>query len=276
MSGAALEPAPARVRVLVVDDEPLAREGLRLLLAADPEVEVAGEAGGGEEALRAIRALRPDLVLLDVQMPGFDGFEVLARLPPEELPAVVFCTAYERYALRAFDAHALDYLLKPFTDERFHEALRRAKAQLRLARVSELSERLRSVLAAVGAGATGDGTPVAPPAVGPPSYLERLAIKDVGRVVFLDVEEVDYIEAADYYVQIHAGGKSYLHRESMLSLEARLDPARFMRIHRKAIVNQGRIRELRSEGRRDLVVVLANGAELPVARSHRDKLQRPR
>ncbi|WP_164017972.1 LytR/AlgR family response regulator transcription factor [Pyxidicoccus trucidator] len=264
--------AAAAIRTLVVDDEPLAREGLRLLLATDPEVSVVGEAGNGPEAVRLIREQRPDLVLLDVQMPELNGFEVLAHLAPTEVPAVIFVTAYDRYALRAFDIHALDYLLKPFRDDRFHDAVGRAKAQIRLTRMSDLSQRLMSVLSTYG---ERDNTPAPAPAPTPTPepWVHRLAIRDTGRVVFLDVDEIEYIEAADYYVQIHAGGKAYLHRETMQSLEARLDPERFMRIHRSAIVNSRRIRELRSEGRRDLVVVLTGGAELRVARSHREKFQ---
>ncbi|RKH51074.1 LytR/AlgR family response regulator transcription factor [Corallococcus llansteffanensis] len=260
--------ASACIRTLVVDDEPLAREGLCLLLASDPEIRVVGEAGNGPEAVRLIREQRPDLVLLDVQMPELNGFEVLAHLDPAEVPAVIFVTAYDRYALRAFDIHALDYLLKPFGDERFHDAVGRAKAQIRLTRMSDLSQRLLSVLSTYG---ERDGAPVPTPA--PEPWVRRLAIRDTGRVVFLDVDEIEYIEAADYYVQIHAGGKAYLHRETMQSLEARLDPECFMRIHRSAIVNSRRIRELRSEGRRELVVVLTGGAELKVARSHREKFQ---
>jgi len=263
--------AAVAIRTLVVDDEPLAREGLRLLLAADPEVSVVGEAGNGPDAVRLIREQRPDLVLLDVQMPELNGFEVLSHLGPGEVPAVIFVTAYDRYALRAFDIHALDYLLKPFRDDRFHDAIGRAKAQIRLARMSDLSQRLMSVLSTYG---ERDGAPAPAPAPTPAErWVRRLAIRDSGRVVFLDVDEIEYIEAADYYVQIHAGGKAYLHRETMQGLEARLDPERFMRIHRSAIVNSSRIRELRSEGRRDLVVVLTGGAELRVARSHREKFQ---
>ncbi|WP_163997596.1 LytR/AlgR family response regulator transcription factor [Pyxidicoccus caerfyrddinensis] len=263
---------PASIRTLVVDDEPLAREGLRLLLATDPEVSVVGEAGNGPEAVRLIREQRPDLVLLDVQMPELNGFEVLAHLGPTEVPAVIFVTAYDRYALRAFDIHALDYLLKPFRDDRFHDAVGRAKAQIRQARMSDLSQRLLSVLSTYGDREV-TPPPAPAPAAAPEPWVHRLAIRDTGRVVFLDVDEIEYIEAADYYVQIHAGGKAYLHRETMQSLEARLDPERFMRIHRSAIVNSRRIRELRNEGRRDLVVVLTGGAELRVARSHREKFQ---
>jgi two-component system LytT family response regulator len=247
-----------KIRTLVVDDEPLAREGIRLLLAGDPEIEVVGEAGSGREALAQIGELRPDLVFLDVQMPEMDGFAVLSALAPGPLPAVIFVTAFEGHALRAFEVHALDYLLKPFDDERFADALRRAKAQLRL-RALEQQPQVLAMLAEVATAAV----PVVP--------AQRLAIKDGSRVVFLRTDEIDWIEAADYYVQIHAGGKSYLHRETMMSLERRLDGEQFVRIHRSAIVNRRRIREL-SSSRREAIVVLEGGATLKVARSQRDKL----
>src|SRR5262245_47863278 len=244
---------PQPIRALVVDDEPLAREGIRLLLEGDPEVAVAGECGTGRDAVAAVMQLRPDLLFLDVQMPEMNGFEVVAALEPAQLPVVVFVTAYDRYALRAFEVHALDYLLKPFSDERFHDALRRAKQHLCLSRMTDLSQRLLSLLASHGA----TGEPPLAPAASPlrPPYLSRIAIRDVGRVVFLRMDEIDWIEAADYYVQIHAGNKSYLHRETMSCLEERLDPERFLRVHRSAIVNRDRIKELRTQGRRDLMVV---------------------
>ncbi|MCY1054254.1 MULTISPECIES: response regulator [Nannocystis] len=253
------------IRTLIVDDEPLAREGIRLLLKQDADIEVIGEVGSGREAAAQIEALRPDLVFLDVQMPECTGFQVLAALPPASVPGVVFVTAFDRYALQAFEVHALDYLLKPFDDERFYEALRRAKAHLQVAQVEDLRRQLAALLADVG-----EARGPAPAAVIQPA--ERLAIKDGSRVVFLRADEIDWIEAADYYVQIHAGPKSYLHRETMQSLERRLDPAQFVRIHRSAIVNRRRIRELRSGGRREAVVVLEGGATLKVARSQRDKI----
>jgi two-component system LytT family response regulator len=252
----------AHIRTLIVDDEPLAREGIRMLLGGDPEVEVVGECANGREAVAALRRARPDLMFLDVQMPEMNGFEVLAQLEPAEMPAVIFTTAFDRYALRAFEVHALDYLLKPFDDERFADALGRAKRHLRLAHVSSLSERLLSLLESTRA-----------PAEPERSFLSRLSIKDAGRVVFLDVSEVDWIEAADYYVQLHVGGKSYLHRESMQRLEEKLDPERFLRIHRSAIVNRRVVKELRHKGR-ELVCVLATGVAIKVARSQRGKLQK--
>jgi two-component system, LytTR family, response regulator len=230
-----------RIRTLIVDDEPLAREGLRLLLAADADIEVVGECASGREAVGAIGQLRPALAFLDVQMPGLDGFAVLAALPEAQLPRVVFVTAHDRHAVRAFEVQALDYLLKPFDDDRFYEVLARAKARPEL-------------------------RPRAP-------WLTRLQIKDGGRILFLELDEVEWIEAADYYVELHVAGRSYLHRETMASLETRLDPGRFVRIHRSAIVNQRFVRELRPRGERDLVCVLASGATHKVARSQREKLR---
>lgn len=250
------------IRTFIVDDEPLAREGIRLLLQNDPEIEVVGEAGAGREAVARLEHLRPDLVFLDVQMPEMTGFQVLGALDPAHIPAVIFVTAYDRYALQAFEVHALDYLLKPFDDERFADAVRRAKSHLQLSRAWDLRQQLLSLLA--------DVTPQAQPAK--PSEPERLAIKDGARVVFLRFDEIDWIEAADYYVQIHAGGKSYLHRETMMSLERRLDAGLFVRIHRSAIVNRHRIRELRGGRQREAVVVLEGGQAIKVSRSQQAKL----
>ena len=257
------------IRTFIVDDEPLAREGIRLLLRGDPEIEVVGEAGAGREAVAQIQHLRPDLVFLDVQMPEMTGFQVLGALAPALVPAVIFVTAYDRYALQAFEVHALDYLLKPFDDDRFGDALRRAKMHLQLSRALDLRAQLMSLLADV------EPRPAAAVAVEAAAPIdrvaERIAIRDGSRVVFLRTDEIDWIEAADYYVQIHAGGKSYLHRETMQSLERRLDGEQFVRIHRSAIINRKRIREL-SSSRRETVVVLEGGATLKVARSQRDKL----
>lgn len=256
----------APLSVVIAEDEPLAREGLRQLLREDPEVQVVGEARGGNEAVALLRRLRPALCFLDVQMPELDGFAVLRALAPGALPAVVFVTAHDRYALRAFEVHALDYLLKPFDDERFAAALARAKQHLRLQRVHALAQRLRRLL-----GEPPDEAPA--PGGGLASSGQRLAIKDAGRVLFLCTTEIDWIEAADYYVQVHAGGQVHLHRESMQRLAAQLDPQRFVRIHRSAIVNWDRVREVRSQGR-EVQVHLRDGTALRVARSHRDRIDR--
>jgi two-component system LytT family response regulator len=275
-----------RVRTLIVDDSPAARDGVRQLLGQDAEVEVIGEASSGAEALAFIRRDRPDLVLLDAQMPGMSGLEVAARLTREGMPAVVFTAHCERETLDALRGHQLDYLLKPFAEDRFFDAVRRAKVRIRLARTLDLSERVLAAYRQVSGGAELEPLPAAPALAFPDAgarapaegggFVSRIAIRDIGRVVFVNVDEIDWIEAADYYVQIHVGAKAYLHRETMQKLEAELDPNRFVRIHRSAIVNQSRIRELRHQGRRDMVVVLGDGAELRVARSHREKLSRLR
>jgi two-component system, LytTR family, response regulator len=287
-------PAPAphmgarvRVRTLIVDDSPAAREGVRQLLGQDTEVEVVGEASSGAEALAFIRRDHPDLVLLDAQMPGMSGLEVAARLTREGMPALVFTAHCERETLDALRGNGLDYLLKPFAEDRFFDAVRRAKVRIRLARTLDLSDRVLAAYRQVSGGAELEPLPAPPSfpfqdgAVARGSgdgggYVSRIAIRDIGRVVFVNVDEIDWIEAADYYVQIHVGPKAYLHRKTMQRLEGELDPNRFLRIHRSAIVNQTRIRELRHQGRRDMVVVLSDGAELRVARSHREKLSRLR
>lgn len=254
------------IRAMIVDDEPTAREGLRLLLAPDQEIAVVAESGDGRDAVAKIESLRPDLLFLDVQMPEFDGFEVLSQLtaPP---PLVIFVTAYDAYALDAFDRHALDYLLKPFSDERFSAAVARARRQLRLQRVAEVSQRLMNLLNDERA------TPLVTAASTERRPTERLAIKSAGRVRFVDVEDIRWIEAADYYVSIHTDTDSHLHRESLSSLEQRLDPARFVRVHRKAIVRRQCIREMiRTEGRH-AVVVLDDKTQVPVSRRFRDRAQ---
>ena len=251
---------PEPVTVAVVDDEPLAREGLRMLLAEDPEVKVVGEAGSGDEAVALLARTHPQLCFLDVQMPGGSGFEVLARAEAP-LPMVVFVTAYDQYALEAFRVHAFDYLLKPYEDARFRETLSRAKEQLSREEAARLGEQLRAK--AVEAGLV-------------PATSSRIVVRDRGRIIFLEAEEIDWIESADYYVELHVGARTYLHRESMAALENRLDSGRFVRIHRTAIVNRRVLRELRRTGSGGLVAVLATGAELPVARSQQARIRQLR
>ena len=241
------------VRAAVVDDEPLAREGIRLLLNRDPEVTVVGEAGNLSGALALLNRTQPQLLFLDVQMPGGDGFEVLQRAS-QPLPLVVFVTAYDAHALQAFSVHALDYVLKPFDDERFTQALHRAKQELRRAAAAEIGERMLQGVQAV--------------------ERTRVVVRDRGRVTFLDEDEIEWIEAADYYVELHVGTHTYLHRESMSALESRLNARRFVRIHRKAIVNVRCLREVRRDASGTLVAVLASGVCLPVARSHQAQVRR--
>jgi two-component system LytT family response regulator len=249
---------PARIRTLVVDDEPLAREGLRMLLAQDPDVELIGECADGRAATAAVRRLRPDLLFLDVQMPEMSGFDVLAELaaPDDaELPAVIFVTAYDRYALRAFEVHALDYLLKPFDDERFGRALERGKAYVRSSRAAALTRHFAALF----------DNHVAPA----PRSPDRIAVKDRGRLVFVPVDAIDWIGAEDYYAELHVGGSTHLLREPLCELEVRLDPNRFVRVHRSAIVNVTRVREVESSTRGDAALVLEDGTRLRLSRGRR-------
>jgi two-component system LytT family response regulator len=260
----------APVRVLVVDDEPLARAGLRGLLADDPEVAVVGECANGREAVAAIRAQAPDLVLLDVQMPELDGFAVVREVGASQMPVVVFVTAFDQYALRAFEARALDYLLKPFSDERFRQALERAKEQVRQRRLGALSAQLAALLGLPGAPPDA-AVPVAVPAREP---VARLEVRLGGRQIFVAVADIDWIEASDYYVRLHAAGRSHLLRETMQELEGRLDPRRFVRVHRSAMVAVDRVAELRTDAAGRPLLVLRDGTRLPVSRGRRELVER--
>ncbi len=246
------------LRTLIVDDEPLARERLHKLLKAEPDIEILGECANGWEALAAIEKQKPDLVFLDVQMPEMDGLEVLAELGDGPLPAVIFCTAYDRFALKAFELHALDYLLKPFDLRRFQKALQRAREQIKLKHTGDLSQRLSSLLAELKS---------------EPKHQDRLAIKTGDRVLLLRVDEIDWIEAADNYVELHVGTESHLLRETLTALEARLAPDKFLRINRSTIVNLERIKELQPLFHGEYAVLLRNGTRLTLSRSHRDKLK---
>lgn len=254
----------APIRVVVVDDEPVAREGLRGLLAADPEVEIAGECSDGRAAVEAILERRPDLVLLDIQMPEMDGFEVIRAVGPQRMPAVVFVTAYDEFALRAFEVHALDYLLKPFDDERFRDALSRAKATVRRGDPERLTRHLAALLSA------GDAQP--PPADG--GWLTRLVVRKPGASLFVPVDQIDWIESADYCVKIHAGGRVHVIREALQRLEQRLDPSRFFRAHRSALVNLDRVREVQPALHGDSVLILQDGTRVKLSRTRRSALER--
>ena len=265
-------PQPA-VRVAIVDDEPLARRTLRVLLSPVDGVEIVGEAGNGAEAVEVIRGAAPDLVFLDVQMPEMDGFEVLKTLGPAA-PAVVFVTAFDEHAVSAFDANAADYLLKPFDDERFHRALARARARIGDARVRELAGRLAHLLSPSAATASPSASAVeAPPSVVPAGFAEWIVVKKNHRVTLLDTAMIDWIEASDYVVRIHAGPAVHVLREPIADLEKRLDPRRFFRVHRSTIVNLASVKELQPLFHGEYVVIMRDGTELRLSRSRRDRLQ---
>jgi two-component system, LytTR family, response regulator len=247
-----------KIRALVVDDEPIARERVLSLLQQEDDVEVIAECGDGPQAVSAIQHHTPDLVFLDVQMPGLDAFGVINAIGAERMPTVIFITAYDEYALRAFEVHALDYLLKPFGRERFRETLKHARASLERRRAGDLGRRLLALV--------NDIKPEAP-------KLDRLVVKSGGRVFFLRTDDLDWIEAAGNYVRLHLGEEAHLFRETMTRMEARLDTRRFVRIHRSRIVNTERIKELQPWFNGEYVVVLRNGTRLPLSRGYRDKLQ---
>jgi two-component system LytT family response regulator len=232
----------AKIRTLIVDDEPLARSSLSVLLRLDPEIEIIGECGSGMEALTRTRGEKPDLLFLDVQMPECDGFDVLELLGGNLPPAIIFVTAYDQYALRAFEAGALDYLLKPFDNARFDRALRRAKE-----RMMQRQD--------------------------PRGRVDRLAIKSAGQVCFLKISEIDWIEAADYYACLHVGTRTHLLRRSMSELDQELDRTAFCRIHRSTIVNLDQVQALKLNKDGEYEVMLKNGTRLRLSRSYRKELQ---
>jgi len=243
------------IRTLIVDDESLARERIREMLEADPEIEIVGDCANGKEAIRAIAGLKPELMFLDVEMPGMDGFEVLESLDPARMPVVIFVTAYDQYAVRAFDIYALDYLLKPFDRERFEKSVSRAKEQLKTS--DTMSERILSALEQIKTR---------------PVHLERLVVKLNGHVFFVKAEEIDWLEAEGNYVRLHAGKESYLLRDTISALEAQLDPKTFLRVHRSAIVNIDRIQELQPWFHGEYRIILREGVQLTLSRSYREKL----
>jgi two-component system, LytTR family, response regulator len=248
------------MRIVIADDEPLAREKLRLMLSSEPGVQILAECKNGDETIRALKTCKPDLLMLDIQMPDLDGFEVLSRVSPDVLPIIIFTTAFDRHAVRAFEAHALDYLLKPFDQERLHQAVNRARAELVKADDREATHRLLNFLSQNAEKQS-------------PSD-RRLVIKAGGRVVFLGVDEIDWVEAAANYVKINVGKQSYLLRKGIGEIADRLDPTQFVRIHRSAIVNIKRIKELQPVNSGEYIVVLKDGKELSCSRGYRAGLQR--
>lgn len=253
-----LQPSPAlrlKIRTLIVDDEPLARERVRSMLEADPEIEIVGESGDGPAAVAAIRKLSPDLLFLDVQMPGMNGFEVLRQVGKDRMPVVVFVTAYDQHALKAFEVHALDYLLKPFKPSRFRETLQRAREALALRRGGTIPKGLLELL--------GQATPER-------EFISRFAVKTGDRTLFVRSTQIDHIEAAGNYVVLHAGKENHVVRETLTALEQKLDPRKFVRINRSTIVNIDQIKSLQPLFKGEYVVVLHNGQQLTLTRGVRE------
>ncbi len=246
-----------KIKTLIVDDEPIARDRVRRMLLEEKEVEIVGECGNGAEAVVFINKNQPDLVFLDIQMPEMTGFEALQSIASDKIPVIIFVTAYDQYAIQAFDVHALDYLLKPFNRQRFGRAVERAREQIEKTQVGKIDERLVSLLSDLKTSK---------------KYLERLVVKSVGRVFFLRTEELDWIEAAGNYAKLHVGREGHLIRETMNGLEAKLNPDKFLRIHRSTLVNIDRIKELHPLFSGDYAVMLKNGVELTLSRNYRDRL----
>lgn len=261
------------IRTLIVDDEPLARETLRVLLKGDPQIEVIGESRSGHEAAERILESEPDLVFLDIEMPEMDGFDVLETVAAEgaRLPTVVFVTAYDQYALRAFEVHALDYLLKPFDDERFERTLERAKVDVSRREDAAVASRIEALLADHRAAVAEGGAPSGEE--GREAPVERFVVRSSGRIHFVDVGEVDWIEAAGDYVRLHTGERSHLMRGTMKELEDSLDPDEFVRIHRSTIVRIGFVKEIRTTGTGQYVVQLEDGTRRNLSRSGRRRLE---
>lgn len=247
-----------KIRTLVVDDEPLARERMTNLLSAEPDIEVVGQCRDGEEAATAIVDHSPDLVFLDVQMPAMNGFEVIDAVGSERMPLVIFVTAYDQHALKAFQVRALDYLLKPFDRDRFQEALQRARTYIQRDETGDIGRRLLALVK--------DLRRDQP-------KTDRLVVKSGGRLFFLRTDEIDWIEAAGNYVRLHVGPTSHLLRETMNAIESRLDPEKFFRIHRSRIVNMERIQEMQPWLNGEYAVLLRTGTRLTLSRGYREKLQ---
>ncbi len=247
-----------KIRALIVDDEPLAREWVRNGLQEETDVEIVAECGDGFEAVRAVTELKPDLMILDVQMPGLDGFGVLASLEPQDLPAVIFVTAFDRYALKAFEAHAVDYLMKPFSSERLHDAVERARAEIDRSSSKDLKAALHALLEDIQRER---------------AYPEWLLIKKDDRSVFLRVADIDWIESSRNNVRLHVGKEIYVFHETTSGIEGKLDPKQFFRIHRSTIVNIEKIKEMHPWFNGDYSVTLKDGTKLTLSSTYRERLK---
>ena len=247
----------APIRALIADDESLARKFIRQMLKDDHDIEIVGECGNGREAVAMIKKQNPDLVFLDVQMPEMDGFAVLESIGTERLPEIIFATAYEQYAIRAFELHALDYLLKPFDQARFKDAIKHAKERFRTERRNEGRRQISALLESI---------------KNKQQYLDRLMIKAAGRITFLSIDEIIWIEADDKYVHLHTGKITPMVRQTLSAMETQLDPKKFRRVHRSAIVNVGRIKELQPLFSGEHSILLEDGTKLTLSRNYKDKL----
>jgi len=248
------------IRAIIADDEPLAREKLRVLLAAEINVQLVAECRNGKETVSAVRNCRADLLLLDIQMPDLDGFQVLSELSREDIPVIIITSAWDQYAIRAFEAHALDYLLKPFNQERLHHAIERARSELNKSQDRELTNRILDLLSKLKSDV-------------PPAAEGRLVIRTKGRVVFLNLSEIEWIEAQANYVRLNVGKESHLIRETLGRICERLDPNDFVRVHRSTVVNVSKIKELIPVNSGEYIVVLKNGKELSCSRGYRKALE---
>jgi two-component system LytT family response regulator len=263
-----------KVRALIIDDEQHAREGIRIRLEEYPAVEIIGECSSGAEAVASVNDLHPDLVFLDIQMPEMNGFEVLNAVEVDPVPMVVFVTAYDKYAIKAFEVHALDYLLKPIGEERFGETLKMVLSQLKHRNLATYALDLRRMVDDyLGFVETGRNSIEAGSSETRAKYVDRIAIKSRGHVSMITVSEVDWIESAGDYVYIHSNSQKHIIRETMTSLEKRIDPGKFVRIHRSTIVNVDRIKSLKSNEHGDFEVHLQNGERLKLSRSYRSHFQ---
>jgi two-component system LytT family response regulator len=248
--------AARKIRALIVDDQLLAREVLRRMLRNEADIEIVGTPANGREAVETINRLKPDLVFLDVQMPELDGFGVMSQIASSWMPVVIFVTANQQFALKAFDVQALDYLVKPCTRDRFQLALQRAREEIQRKQAGELQQRISELLFKT-----------------PPHRRDRIAVKSAGKILFLRLDDIDWVEAADNYVKLHLGGQTHTLRDTMTAVEARLPTERFVRISRSSIVNVGHIRELHPLLHGEYAVVLQNGTELSLTRGYRDRLR---
>lgn len=252
-----------KIKVLIVDDEPLARDNLVLLLQADKEIETIDLCANGFEAIAAIEHHRPDILFLDVQMPKMNGFEVIKSIDASIMPVVVFVTAFDKFAIGAFEANAIDYLLKPFSDQRFRQSLEKAKDQLKQRAIIEHAKQFVGLI---------ENNLLSNDSISRSRHIHRIAVKTVGKIQFLSVEDIDWIEADGSYVKLHSKGKTHLIRDTLLNLETKLNPEMFMRIHRSTIVNIERINEMYPYARGEYVLILKDGSRLKMSRGQKEKL----